>query len=89
VDLMACFIVRDTGSGLSDETLSRIFDPFRQGDGSDSRRHQGLGLGLATVKRVVEGLGGSITVSSAPGEGATFAFAVPLAKSPIQAPVSG
>lgn len=79
-DVMGCFVVRDTGPGLSDEARQRLFDPFMQADGSNSRQHQGLGLGLATAKRIVESLQGTITVSSTPGEGSAFAFAIPLGK---------
>jgi signal transduction histidine kinase len=62
--------IRDTGMGIPAEDIPLIFDPFYRG--SNSRREQGLGLGLATVKSIVEGHGWTITVASEVGEGATF-----------------
>jgi signal transduction histidine kinase len=58
--------VRDSGSGISDDDLGRIFDPYF------TTRRAGTGLGLAIAKNIVEGLGGSITVVSRPGEGTDF-----------------
>ena len=70
--------VRDTGRGLSPEIRERLFDPFAQADNSLARPHEGLGLGLATTRRLVERLHGSITVVSTPGQGSTFTVAVPM-----------
>lgn len=72
--------VRDTGQGISSEFLPYLFDRFRQADASASRRHGGLGLGLALVRQIVELHGGSVSASSA-GEnrGSTFVVRLPIA----------
>lgn len=74
---MLRFSVSDTGLGLPPEASTQIFEPFSLGDSSYSRRHDGVGLGLAVAKRAVAALGGEIGFDSAPGEGATFWFTVP------------
>jgi PAS domain S-box-containing protein len=71
--------VSDTGEGIDPEFLQHVFDRFRQQDGSTTRTHGGLGLGLSIVKHLVELHGGEVRASSAgPGKGATFVFQLPL-----------
>jgi signal transduction histidine kinase len=66
--------VRDTGIGIPPSQLDDVFEPFRQLDGSTSRRYGGTGLGLALVRRIVEAHGTSIWVSSRVGQGSAFSF---------------
>jgi PAS domain S-box-containing protein len=70
--------VNDTGQGIKPEFLPYVFDRFRQADGSHTRRHRGLGLGLAIVRHLVELHGGIVDVTSAgEGQGATFIVRLP------------
>ncbi|MBB6467537.1 PAS domain S-box-containing protein [Aminobacter lissarensis] len=71
------FTVTDTGPGLRAEDVERIFEEFEQADGTSTRSHGGAGLGLAISKRLVTAMGGTITVTSQPGEGSKFAFELP------------
>ena len=72
------FSVHDTGIGLSADETARIFEPFAQADGSITRRYGGTGLGLTIVARLVKLMGADMQVTSTPGEGSCFSFAVAL-----------
>ena len=71
------FTVQDTGIGMSDDQLDRVFDPFVQADSSTSANYGGTGLGLAICKNYSELMGGTITVSSQPGTGSIFTVTLP------------
>ncbi|MES2901271.1 MAG: ATP-binding protein [Pseudomonadota bacterium] len=77
--------VEDTGVGIKPEFMAHVFERFRQGDASTTRRHGGLGLGLSIVKHLIEQHGGTVRVES-PGEeqGASFTIELPAAKRPAQ-----
>ena len=76
--LLVQFIVRDTGIGMTQEQISRLFTAFEQADASTSRRFGGTGLGLVISKRFIDLMGGSITVSSQAGAGTEFIVTIPL-----------
>ncbi len=68
------FEIRDTGPGIPEDRLNRLFQAFSQVDASVTRRHGGTGLGLVISKRIVEAMGGRIWVESTPGTGTSFFF---------------
>jgi signal transduction histidine kinase len=71
--------IRDTGQGIAPAFLPHVFDPFRQEDASATRRHGGLGVGLALVRRLVDLHGGEVRAASdGPGRGATFVVTLPV-----------
>jgi signal transduction histidine kinase/CheY-like chemotaxis protein len=74
------FTVTDTGIGIDADKQSLIFAPFRQTDGSITRRYGGTGLGLSISRGLVEMMGGLIWVESVPGEGSRFHFTIEFAK---------
>jgi PAS domain S-box-containing protein len=71
------FYVKDTGIGIDNEQLNIIFQPFRQGDESTSKKYGGTGLGLSICRKLTEALGGTIHVHSIPDEGSEFFFEIP------------
>jgi PAS domain S-box-containing protein len=76
-------VVSDTGEGIAPEELPHLFERFRQADTGPTRRHSGLGLGLALVRHIVELHGGEVSGESAgPGQGATFTVMLPVAGVP-------
>jgi len=76
-------VVADTGEGIPREFLPYVFEPFRQADGSTTRRHGGLGLGLSIVRLLAQAHGGSVTVDSeGEGRGSTFVVRLPVAEVP-------
>jgi CheY-like chemotaxis protein len=73
--------VIESGIGISDEQMSRLFTSFQQAESSTSRKFGGTGLGLAISKRIVEMMGGQVWVESTPGTGSTFTFTVQVQRS--------
>ena len=84
-ELTLAVSVRDTGIGISDAQMERIFHEFEQADSSTTRRFGGTGLGLAISSRLIHLMDGDITVESTPGEGSEFHFTVSLKPAPKDA----
>ena len=72
------FEVSDTGIGMTEEQLGRLFEAFSQADAGTSRRYGGTGLGLALVRHFAELMGGDVSVASVPGQGSTFTVRLPV-----------
>ena len=73
-----CFLIADTGVGIDEEFLPKIFEPFTQEDKSFTNRFGGSGLGLSAAHRIVTGMGGTIEVESRKGEGTAFTVTIPM-----------
>ena len=80
--LRLLFSVSDTGQGMSEQIQKDIFEPFIQSDGSYTRRHQGVGLGLTIVRKLVQRMGGSLCLDSTSGQGTAIYVSLPFGLPP-------
>lgn len=76
--LRVLFCVSDTGIGIEEEKLDKLFEPFTQAEEGSRRGYQGAGLGLSIVRQLVALMGGSVAVASEPGKGTEFHFCLPF-----------
>jgi len=76
-------VVRDTGIGIAPDQMDRIFEPFRQVDGTKTRIYGGTGLGLTITRRLAEQMQGTVQVASTPGAGSDFALRLPWRPAPL------
>ncbi len=87
-EVVLLFAVRDTGIGMSEEEVGRLFQMFSQADATTTRKHGGSGLGLVICRRLVEIMGGRIGVKSDQGKGSLFWFVVPMRKTLHEVPLT-
>jgi PAS domain S-box-containing protein len=83
-EVVVLFQVSDTGIGISEEQINKLFQPFTQVDPSATRKYGGTGLGLAITKRYCQMLQGDVTVESEPGKGSTFSIWLPVQCKPAK-----
>ena len=83
------FEISDSGIGISPEQLEIIFNPFTQADSGNTRKYGGTGLGLTITKKIIELMGGTISVESTPGVGSKFSFEVTLGLEKPEEAVNG
>lgn len=81
------FAIEDTGIGIPEDKLDSIFESFTQASSATTRKYGGTGLGLTITKQLIELQGGSISVTSKPGVGSTFSFALTFKKGVVETPV--
>ncbi len=86
-DRMVTMSVSDTGPGMDEETLGRLFQPFTQADGGIATEHGGTGLGLSIARRLAKLMGGDASATSTPGKGSVFRFSFSAGSTSVSRPI--